>query len=230
MVPVLDREAGLVHGYSTARLGSMAAMDGEGPRTRLRRNFAGRLGLDGDRLVVAGAVHGSQVARVDEPLPVVPGVDAMVTDRPGVALLVTCADCLAIVLYDGRRRALGLVHAGWRGSAEGVAAAAVSRLEAEYGCRPAELLAGIGPGICRNCYEVGPDVARRFAAEFLAPSARPGRQLLDLQAVNRSQLEAAGVPPARIHSHGACTLETPDLPSHRRSPDGARFACLASIA
>jgi YfiH family protein len=225
-----DDEAGLIHGFSTIALGSMAAGKGDNPRTPARRAFAAQLGLDADRLVVAGAVHGAQVARVDEPAPVVPGADALVTDRPGLPLLVTCADCYPIVLYDPTKRTAGVAHAGWRGTAAGVAGAAVAKLQAEYGSRPADMWVGIGPGICGHCYEVSAEVAARFDTEFLEPSSSHGRHLLDLLAANRAQLEAAGVQPGRVHSQGACTRESPDLPSHRRSPDGARFACIAAIA
>ncbi len=120
------------------------------------------------------------------------------------------------------------MHAGWRGTAAAVAVRAVETLVREYGSRPADLVAGIGPGICGCCYEVGEEVAERFDAAHLRPSAA-GRRLLDLAAANRAQLEQAGVPAERVHVHGACTRESPALPSHRRSPDGQRFACLAAI-
>jgi copper oxidase (laccase) domain-containing protein len=133
-----------------------------------------------------------------------------------------------VLLHDPVRRALALVHAGWRGTAAGIAARAVEALGHEYGSRPADLVAGVGPGICGRCYEVGEEVAERFAPAFVCPSPA-GRWLLDLAAANVAQLEAAGVPAGRVHVHGACTRESGVLPSHRRSPDGNRFACIASL-
>ena len=220
-IPGLESAHGLVHGFSTVALGSMT-------QPAARRAFAERLRLRPDRLTRARAVHGRQIARVDEPAESVAGVDGLVTDRPDLPLLLTCADCYAIVVFDPRRRALAVAHAGWRGTAAGIAGGAVTALRQEYGCHAGDLVAGLGPGICGDCYEVGTEVAERFDVAHLRPS-RPGHHLLDLAAANRAQLETAGVPAANIHAHGACTRESSVLPSHRRSQDGNRFACLAAI-
>jgi YfiH family protein len=224
-------EQRLVHGFSTLPLGSMGLpAPGADPLTAQRRAFAEDLGLDGGALTVAGAVHGAEVARVDAPAGAARGHDALVTDRPGVPLLATFADCYPVLLFDPDRPAVALVHAGWRGTAAGIAARAVEALRREYACDPGRLVAGVGPGICGRCYEVAEEVAARFDAAFVRPSPRaPDRRLLDLAAANRAQLESAGVPEARIHPHGACTYECAALPSHRRSADGLRFACIAAI-
>jgi YfiH family protein len=172
-------------------------------------------------------VHGARVARVERAGVTVTGVDGMVSDRPGLPLLASFADCYPVIVYDPRRPAVGLAHAGWRGTAAGIAGELVETLEREFGSRPADLVAGIGPGICGDCYQVGPEVAEQFNG-FARPDAE-GRFRLDLLAANRAQLEAAGVPASSIHAHGACTFESPDLPSHRRRPDGARFYCLVAL-
>jgi purine-nucleoside/S-methyl-5'-thioadenosine phosphorylase / adenosine deaminase len=172
-------------------------------------------------------VHGAQIARVEAAGTTVNGVDGLVSDRSGVPLMASFADCYPVIVYDQRRHAVGLAHAGWRGTAAGIAGELVRTLEREYGSRPADLVAGIGPGICGDCYQVGPEVAERFNG-FARPDAE-GRFRLDLVAANRAQLEAAGVPATSIHVQGACTFESPDLPSHRRRPDGARFYCLVAL-
>ena len=228
-IPALEAETGLLHGFSTLAMGSMRLpVPGGEPLTPARVAFAAALGLDGARLTVAGAVHGAEVARVDGPAGAVKGHDALVTDRPDVPLLATFADCYPVVVHDPVRRSLALVHAGWRGTAAGIAARAVEALFREYGSQPADLVAGLGPGICGCCYEVGEEVAERFDPAFVRPSPA-GRRLLDLAAANRAQLEAAGVRAERVHDHGVCTRESGVLPSHRRSPDGTRFACIASL-
>lgn len=216
---------GFVHGFSTRALGDMRR--GEGLLTPERRRFAEELGVDPARLTFAGAVHGAGVARVEEPGGVREGFDALVTDRPGAPLFATFADCYPIVLFDPVRRAAGLAHAGWRGTVAGVAANAVFALRA-LGSSPADILAGIGPGICGRCYEVGPEVAERFGPDYAAPSPN-GRFLLDLAAANRSALIRAGLRPENVFSHGACTFEDVRLPSHRRDADGARFACIVAL-
>ena len=225
----LEREPRLAHGFSTLALGSMRrGPDDPSPGTSARRAFAQELGLEPDQITVAGSVHGAAVARVDEATAAVEGVDALVTDRAGIPLLATFADCYPILLWDRERPALALVHAGWRGTEAGVAQAAVRALVREYGSDPGRLLAGIGPGICGDCYEVGEEVADRFEPEIVRPSPG-GRYLLDLAAANVRALLAAGLCRDRIHVLGLCTMESADLPSHRRSPDGNRFACLAAI-
>ena len=225
----LSLEPGLIHGFSTSSLGNMRRDSTHPwPQTPQRIAFAESLGLDGERITVAGAVHGAQVARVDQPLGAVDAVDALITNRAGTPLLVTCADCYPIILFDPRRQAAALAHAGWRGTEAGIATRVVQAMTEEYGSRPEDLVAGIGPGICAGCYEVGREVATRFPSEVVRPAAE-GRFTLDLVAANRRQLIGAGLQPPRIHQQGACTKETPELYSHRRSPDGSRFACLVAL-
>jgi len=183
--------------------------------------------LDPAEAATAAMVHGAQVARVDTAGVTVSGVDGLVSDRPGLPLLASFADCYPVIVYDRNRPAVGLAHAGWRGTAAGIAGELVRTLEREYGSRPADLVAGIGPGICGDCYQVGQEVAERFDG-FARPDEE-GRFRLDLVAANRAQLEASGVPAAGIHVHGACTFESAHLPSHRRRPDGARFYCLVAL-
>jgi YfiH family protein len=226
-VPGLREASQLVHGFSTNALGSMRS-DGGVALTGPRRAFAAALGLPAERLSVLGAVHGSRVERVDTPSGVVPGCDALVTDRRGLPLLATGADCYPVLLLDPDRPALGLVHAGWRGTAAGVVGEALARLHREYGSEPAGVVAALGPGICGDCYEVGPEVASSFPSDCVRPSPA-GRFLLDLRSALRGQLLAAGVQAGRIHDLALCTRETEELPSHRRSPDGTRFACLAAL-
>ena len=230
-IPGLAGQVGLVHGFSTLALGNMRAPSPDGGAlSPARRAFAEAMGLQPGRLVAAGAVHGAEVARVDEPVGVVGGCDALITDRPGLGLFATFADCYPVVLYDPARRALGLCHTGWRGSAAGVAVRAVEALRWEYGSRLEDLVAGLGPGICAGCYEVSEEVAGRFdSVHARAVDGGRGRALLDLAAVNVDQLVAAGLPRGHVHVHGACTRESPQLPSHRRFPNGERFACIAAI-
>ena len=227
-IPGLESETGLVHGFSTISLGTMGLTQAPDPDAVMasRRQFARVLGIDAEPLTVAGAVHGSSVARVDEHKDVVRGVDGLVTDRRGVALFATFADCYPIVLWDAQHKCVALAHAGWRGTVARVGPAAVKALRDEYGSSPEQIKAGIGPGICGSCYEVGEEVASKFDPRFVRAGAE-GRFLLDLAAANRAQLEAEGV--GEVHMLGLCTKETEYLPSHRRSPDGTRFAAIVAI-
>lgn len=225
-VPELADEPGLVHGFSTVAIGSVGLTRAPDPAPVLaaRRTFASVLGLDGAELTTIGSVHGASVARADEPGGSVDDVDALVTDRDGVVLFATYADCYPIVLWDQDMEVAGLVHAGWRGTRAGITTAAVSFMQEEYGCR--RIKAGIGPGICGRCYEVGEEVASQFNGRFLTPGG-DGRFLLDLAAANRAQLEDLGVGP--IYDIGICTKEHYLFPSHRRHPDGTRFGAIVAL-
>jgi len=216
-----------VHGFSTMAVGTVGLTHAPDPVPVLasRRAFARAVGIGDEPLTTAGAVHGSMVARVDEPKDVVQGVDALVTNHRGVALFATFADCYPIVLWDPVTRSAGLAHAGWRGTLAGVAKAAVNALLYEFATTPENVRAGIGPGICGRCYEVGADVASQFEPRFLTPSG--DRFLLDLAAANLAQLEEAGV--SDVHVLGLCTKETDFLPSHRRTPDGTRFGAIVAL-
>jgi YfiH family protein len=224
-IPELADEAGLVHGFSTVALGSMGLTHAPDPEPVLaaRGAFARLLDVDPTTLTAIGAVHGASVARVQDPHEVVERVDALVTDRFGIGIFATFADCYPIVLWDADRRCAGLAHAGWRGTLAGVAGATVRFMRDEYGSE--HLRAGIGPGICGKCYEVGRDVAEQFDPRFVKASG--DRFLLDLAAANRAQLEDAGV--TAVYDIGMCTKESYLFPSHRRHPDGTRFGAIVGI-
>ncbi len=225
-VPELADEPGFVHGFSTVAIGSVGmkhATDREAVFTS-RQAFLRILDLEGLTLTAVGSVHGSEVASVDEPVESVDDVDALITDRPGIVLFATYADCYPIVLWDAGAHVAGLVHAGWRGTQAGVASAAVRFMRDRYGC--SHIKAGIGPGICGLCYEVGPEVAGKFDARFVNPAA-DGKWLLDLAAANAVQLEDAGVD--AVYEVGMCTKESYLFPSHRRHPDGTRFGAIVAL-
>jgi YfiH family protein len=227
MVPELADEPGFVHGFSTLAVGSVGLKHAPDPAPILaaRRAFAHALDLDGAELTTIGSVHGAGVARVDKPGGgSVDDVDALVTDTRGVALFATYADCYPIVLWDPEKRAAALIHAGWRGTQAGVATAAVEFMRDEFGCR--YIRAGIGPGICGRCYEVGEEVAGKFDARFVSPGPG-GKWLLDLAAANAAQLEAAGV--KAVYDVAMCTKESYLFPSHRRHPDGTRFGAIVAL-
>ena len=225
-IPELDAADGFVHGFSTLALGNVGLTHAPDPAPVMesRRDFARALGLD--RLTIMGAVHGSAFARVDESQEMVDGVDALVTDQVGVALFATFADCYPIVLFDPKRRCVGLAHAGWRGTLAGVGPIAVRAMHDEFGSDPRTIVAGLGPGICGRCYEVGEEVASQFDPR-VTKAGTGGGFLLDLAAANRAQLKEAGV--RHIHAMDLCTKETAFLPSHRRSPDGVRFGAIVAL-
>src|SRR5690606_30830206 len=111
-----------------------------------------------------------------------------------------------VLVVDPETPAVGLVHAGWRGTCQGIAARAVEAMAHAFGTRPQSCEAVLGPSIGPCCYEVGPEVAERFAGWAESPvRVRDGRLHLDLWAANRHLLEAAGVPAANSHTAAMCT-------------------------
>ena len=124
--------------------------------------------------------------------------DGLLTDEPGAALVCFGADCTTLLLFDPVRQAIAAVHAGWRGTAQGIAYKAVLRMQAEFGCAPEHIHAAIGPCIGRCCFEVGPEVPEAMRRS-LGPDAEAAIELhgekahVDLKRLNRIWLEKAGV-------------------------------------
>jgi YfiH family protein len=194
------------------------------------------LGLCAEQVVTARQVHGNEVAVVDADHlgKVLPATDALVTGATGIALMLRFADCLPILLYDQRTRAIGLGHAGWRGTAGGLARRMVSVMVECLGTDPAETIACLGPAIGPCCYEVGPDVAQLVESSLprcggaLLPT-RENRLFLDLWEANRQQLSQAGI--REIETSRLCTACHIDRFFSHRAEGGTtgRFAAVIGI-
>lgn len=195
---------------------SLAVGDEESQVWENRRRLARALGFDLSRVAIAGQVHGARVSRVSsESLNSrgsahIPGVDGMIAAESGLGLLMTFADCVPVLLYDSRHKAIGLAHAGWRGTVTGVAPATVHNMISQFGSRSEEIVVGIGPSIGPCCYEVGEDVmdaARQALGNMdgLAFRNGAGRWRLDLWEANRRLLVQAGVSSSGIEVAGVCT-------------------------
>lgn len=180
-------------------------------------------------------VHGTGVAEVADP-PAdgaeEPDGDAAVTGTPGVVLAILTADCLPVLLCDRDGTRVGAAHAGWRGLAAGVLEATVAAMEVP----PESLMAWLGPAAGPERYEVGTEVRDAFLRNDVAAAAaftatHPGHWHVDLYALARQRLQAAGLPAAAIHGGGLCTIgDERRFFSHRRDGRGGRMATLAWIA
>lgn len=131
--------------------------------------------------------------------------DGLVTNAPGVAIAVKTADCVPILIADPVRRAVAAVHAGWRGTVDGIASVAVAALARNYGSRPQDLIVALGPSIQLCCFEIGTDVGVLFRQIFPERHNWRDGDHVDLQEANRRLLAAAGVLPANISTATACT-------------------------
>jgi YfiH family protein len=191
------------------------------------------MGVARPALLLIRQVHGNRVAvarRGGKNDWQRPEADAIITDDPGVAIGVRVADCAPVLLFDPLRNVAAAVHAGWRGTAASASLKAVEALQREFGCRPHDLAAAIGPCLGACCGEVGPDVVEQFRAGGATPASigawfSPGngdRSFLDLERANRDQLERAGLDPACIYASGLCTRTHHErLHSYRAARDSA---------
>ncbi|MBI5368777.1 MAG: peptidoglycan editing factor PgeF [Planctomycetes bacterium] len=241
--PGLDALPGIAAGASTRKGGVSAGVYAELNLSRStgddsvavrenRRRFAAALGFDPARQVFAEQVHGNRLAVMDGAgARMAPGVDGLVTDRPGVALTAMSADCPCMVAYDPTRHVAGAAHASWRGTAQDMAGALVRELAARFGSRPDDLHVALAPAIGPCCFDVREDfvvairAALPYADDYLRRPDGNGRRTFDLWSCNRRQLADAGVCPEHIEGPEACSVCRLDLfYSYRRDgPQGGRF-------
>lgn len=211
------------------------------PRDNLvenRRRIFADSGRRVESLFDVWQVHGTGVAVAQAPRPAQQEqekADAIVTDVPGVTLMMRFADCVPVLVYDPVRRAVALVHAGWKGTVQKVVSVALRAMRASFGSHPEDLLAAIGPSIGPDHYEVGPDVVAQVVeafgadAAFLLKALPNGKALLDLWSANELLLHQAGV--KQVEVTGLCTAcDTRDWYSHRAEKGKTgRFAALFAL-
>lgn len=221
--PRLASVPGLVHGFGDARWSE-----------------AGFLAFAEERRmtpVIMRQLHSDIVHRIDAPPAARLEGDALMTDVPGLLLVIRTADCLPALLVDEARGAVAAVHCGWRGTERRILEKAVRSMGEAYGSEPAGLKAALGPCIGAACYEVGSEVREAFLRAGFPPAVlvkrgdMPGvrvpelreKYLLDLRAANAWLLEGLGLSKAHIFNPGAvCTHCEPRLLSYRRHPAETR--------
>jgi hypothetical protein len=200
---------------------------------------------EGTRLVIPHQTHGTEVAVVDEALlgaevagateaaaaggavvdgveaavctANLEGVDALVTNLRGVCLCISTADCVPVLLYDRHLKVIGAAHAGWRGTLARIVEKTLHRMTEQYGSRPQDIRACIGPSISLLAFEVGNEVYEAFRADGydmkLISQLNPttGKHHIDLWEINRQQLISCGVPKKNIELSGMCTYLNPEI-------------------
>jgi YfiH family protein len=231
--------------FGTLNLGQSVGDDAAAVREN-RRRFFRPFGIAPERVVRVKQVHGDRTLVVDDQLAGRHGFpaslldepaeyDAIITDLPGLALTVSTADCVPILLHDPTRRAVAAIHAGWRGTAARIAAKAVGAMGATFGSRPEDLRAAIGPAIRRCCYEVDGPVHGLLQAAVgssggqFAPT-REGHWRADLPGLNRAILVEAGLRPDRIEDLGLCTACRPAVFFSHRGERGRTGRMMNFIA
>ena len=229
--------------FSSMNLGFGRGDSDENVRENYRR-FCRAAGFEYDSLVSSAQDHHTFIRRVGKEQcglgfsrpKDLQSVDGLVTDEPGVTLVTHYADCVPVFLLDPVKHAIGLVHAGWRGTVARIAEAAVSAMTREFGCRPENLIAGIGPSIGPCCFEVDEPVRDAFAAltdlqpDSLIRSDGNGKYHIDLWETNRRVLIHAGVPASAVTVGGICTRCNCDLLFSHRATGGKRGGLAAFLA
>lgn len=237
---VLERAAGVRHGFFTREGGVSEGLfaslncgfgSGDDPervavnRTRAAEQF----GLSGEALLTAYQTHSTDVIVAEEPWPPdqAPRADAIVTRRCGLALGVLTADCAPVLLADPKAGVVAAAHAGWRGARAGILEAAIKTM-ADLGARPANIVAGIGPCIRQESYEVGVEFHDAFLADdptnadFFRPSPRPGHFQFDLPGYVRRRLDRLGLASVDALAMDTCADERRFFSYRRATKRGER--------
>ncbi len=254
----LEKSGMVKHGFSTryggVSTGCYASMNlsftrGDDPEhvQENYRRMASALQVDVHKMVTSWQSHTVQVRQVTtEDLG--KGIwkerdyrdtDGLITNIPGITLVTFYADCVPLYLLDPVHKAIGLSHSGWRGTVNRMGFHTLSAMEKAFGTRPEEVIACIGPSICKSCFEVGEEVVEAFQREFhtrywtelFSPNGKPGKYQLDLWRANEIVFAEAGVLPENIHTTNICTMCNPEhLYSHRimgnERGNLAAFLCL----
>ena len=250
--PALE-ESGLVSHAISTRMGGVskgpfATMNfsftrGDDPED-VKENFrrmADALEVSMEKMVVTWQTHTTNVRTVSE-IDFGKGVtmdrdyrdvDGLITNIPGVTLVTFFADCVPLYFLDRKNKAIGLSHSGWRGTVNRMGKATLEAMAREFGTNPKDVTACVGPSICQDCYEVGPEVIDQFRMNFdkkhhevLFYEKPNGKYQLNLWEANRIVLAEAGIPETQISITDICTYCNPDLLfSHRRTAEKRGNLC-----
>jgi polyphenol oxidase len=246
----LSRIGWLIHGFSTRSGGCSKAYGGralnlgfttqdsraavERNRSEFLRKLGARTGQKPWPLITLRQIHSDPIHCVSIPPENQLVGDGLITATPGLLLAIQTADCLPVILVDTQHRAVGVFHAGWRGTVKRIVEKGVGEMRRYFGTRPQDIKGAIGPGVHNCCYDVGSEVRDQFESQFdyatelfheveesdpvrekypmLFLTARapghgelPKKIFLDLVEANRRQLLAAGVPGRNITASPLCT-------------------------
>ena len=233
----LTKFAGIFHfittregGYSLTPYDTMnlAVTVGDDPEA-VRRNrtlLASLLGISTSDFALCKQVHGNNIIEANRNnidsnsqnrFNVLSEADAMITITPGICIMILIADCVPILLYDPIKKAIGITHAGWRGTVKRIAEKTVEKLVDKYNCNPEDIMAGIGPSIGPCCYEVGPDVIEEFERtdddtnDIITDGKEDGKGHLNLWLANKKQLLRAAINENNIVTADLCTCCHSDM-------------------
>jgi YfiH family protein len=178
-----------------------------------REKLAEVLKIKSGQLVFPRQTHSSYVAKIyGLPEEELEETDALITNQPGICLCVQTADCVPILLYDPKQKAVAAVHAGWRGTVKKIAGETIEKMKISYHSHPEDILAAVGPSIGPDVYEVGDEVVKAVrknipGSEKTLHKSNSGKFHLNLWEANRQILLECGLIPENIETLGECTFQ-----------------------
>jgi len=203
------------------------------------------IGINSETIVISKQVHKTNIKLVDQNdcgkglyrLRDFDEIDGLITNTPNVTLVTKYADCVPIFLVDTKKKAIGLIHSGWRGTVNKIGLIAVEEMQKNFQSNPQNIVAVIGPSICKECFEIGEEVANEFRKAF---PFNDGNDILykkeydkyecDLWYANQLVLLEAGLLPQNIHISNVCTSCNPDLLFSHRKTQGKRGSLAAFLS
>lgn len=200
----------LLHGFSTVDFGNMSFVYGKRSVVlKNRAKFARAVGIDPKRLISVRQEHGKKIITITPGSSIKRTADGLITNQKNIVLLIKTADCLPILLFDKVKETIGLIHAGRKGISFGIHLSAIAKMKNNFGCHLERLLVGIGPAICRRCYDK-----------------------IDLAGLVMADFQKAGIKRENIEEARVCSFENQDFYSHQRSkitsePEGRSAALLS---
>lgn len=176
-------------------------------------------------LVLMSQVHGNNIKTVDGNSAglTIPSCDGLITTDENIAMGVRVADCLPVLIYCEKPKVVGLIHAGWRGLLNGILPKAVRIFKDKFGCAAEDLNVLIGPHICIDHFEFGPEATRIFAEYEEAMKLSNGKIFISLAKVATKDLTTNGIKRENIVISPDCTYKNPNLPSYRRDKTDKRL-------
>jgi hypothetical protein len=255
--PALSKLSFIKHGFST-RLGGVSsgqfatmnfnrkvvnAYDDPDNVTENFRRMADSIGFDVNSVVLSKQVHKTNIRLVDVAdrgkglfIPRdYDEIDGLITDKPNITLVTKYADCVPLFFVDTVKKAIGLSHSGWRGTVAKIGRITVEEMGRAFGSEPEDIIAVIGPSICKSCYEIDGNTVEEFKKAFpdkqdsILTLTDNGKYLCDLWAANRYVLSEAGIPYSNIHISGVCTSCNSDILFSHRKTQGKRGSLAAFL-
>lgn len=233
----------LIH-FSTTRIGGVSSEklkslnlgytvnDNQKNVTTNLETLSKSFGIEREQMISPKQTHSKNIGIVKSTKDIFPDTDALITNVPNVCIFVRTADCVPILLFDPVQKAIATIHSGWKSTIQKISQHTIELMQKEFGTNPKDLIAGIGPSIGPNVYEVGPELIELFYEQvginhIIKPIKNSDKGYLNLWKVNKNILLESGIPEDQIEIAETCTFSNPELFYSARR-DGVKTGRLAT--